>query len=254
LRIRVLGCHGGSAPGMHLTSFLVNDRTALDAGALTQVLCLEEQRRVSRVFLSHAHMDHICTLPFLLDNVLPDLSEPVLVYGPPETVQSLKRFLFNGALWPDFTAVSNEKTRVLRLVSLAPWEAVRVGDLDWTPVAMEHEVPCYGYLLQDAHASVFVSGDTVSLSFLPRVLSGAENLRAIFLEASFPGDEACVAERSMHLSAESFGQEVRTHVPPEVTVFVSHIKPRFAQEIRREVGRLALGNVRFLEQGKEYRF
>lgn len=254
MRIRILGCYGGSAPGMFPTSFLVNDRTALDAGALTLALSLQEQALVSHVFLSHAHVDHVSTLPFLLDNVLADLPEPVLVYGPPDTVRSLKAFLFNGTLWPDFTAISNGKTEVLRLVPLSPLETVEVHGVAWTPFRMEHEVACYGYLVQEPHASVLVCGDTASLSFFPEVIARAVNLRAVFLEVSFPRAGAHVADRSMHLSTETFGREVRRHVPPGVQVFVSHVKPGFADVIPREIRRLALPNVALLEQGKAYRF
>lgn len=239
---------------MHPTSFLVNERIALDAGALTQTLSLEEQGRISHVFISHAHMDHLCTLPFLLDNVLPEMREPIVLFAPPDTVQSLKDHLFNGVLWPDFTRISNDRTRVLSLRPLAPAETVTVRGVAWTPFAMEHEVACYGYLIEEAEASVFVCGDTSSLAVLDQVVARARNLRAVFLEASFPRESAGVARRSMHLCTDSFGAEVREHVPGDVQVLVSHVKPGFAARIAREIERLGLPNVSLLEQGRAYRF
>ena len=68
MNLRVLGCSGGSAPGRSPTSFLVDDVIAIDAGAITSALDGDEQRRVEHVVLSHAHLDHVATLPFLLDN------------------------------------------------------------------------------------------------------------------------------------------------------------------------------------------
>jgi len=239
---------------MNLTSFLVNDRVALDAGSLTPTLSLEEQSRISHVFVSHSHVDHLCTLPFLLDNVLPDMQEAVLLYGPPDTVRSLREHLFNGVLWPDFTRISNGRTVVLRMHSLAHGQTVEAHGVAWTPFSMEHEVACYGYLLQEPGVSVFVCGDTSSLACLDEVVSRAEGLRAVVLEASFPREGAEVAERSLHLSTESFGRQVRDRVPPEVRVLVSHIKPGFAGAIREEIERLGLANVSLLEQGREYRF
>jgi len=82
LRIRVLGCYGGSAPGMRPTSFLVNERIAVDGGALTTTLSIAEQAGLTHVFLTHSHLDHLCTLPFLADNVLTLLEEPIGLYGP----------------------------------------------------------------------------------------------------------------------------------------------------------------------------
>jgi len=119
---------------------------------------------------------------------------------------------------------------------------------------MAHEVECYGYLLQEPKASVFVCGDTSSLAGLGDAFSQARNLRAVILEASFPRQGARVAERSMHLSTESFGREVRNHIPRDVQVLVSHVKPGYDAVIRREIERLALPNVSLLEQGREYRF
>ena len=69
LAIRALGPYGGSAPGFRLTTFLIDGESALDAGALTDALPLSAQRRVRRVFLTHAHFDHIASLPLLMENL-----------------------------------------------------------------------------------------------------------------------------------------------------------------------------------------
>jgi len=254
LRIRILGCYGGSAPGMYTTSFLINERIALDAGALTLTLSLEEQRRITHVLVSHSHVDHLVTLPFLLDNILPDLTAPVLLYGPEDTVRCLRQHLFNGALWPDFTQISNGTTPVLRMDPLALGQTVSVHGVEVTPFRMEHEVTCYGYLLQEPRASVFVCGDTSSLACLDEVFRRAKGLRAVFVEASFPMDNEGVAEQSTHLSTASFVREVTRHIPREMRVLVSHIKPGYAERIQKEIEALALPNVSLLEQGREYRF
>src|SRR5262249_7110898 len=67
--VRALGPYGGSAPGYRLTTFLLDGETALDAGCLTDALPLSAQRRVKRVLLTHAHFDHIASLPLLCDNL-----------------------------------------------------------------------------------------------------------------------------------------------------------------------------------------
>ena len=52
-----------------MTTFLIDGETALDAGALTEALPLSAQRRIRRVVLTHAHFDHIASLPFLIENL-----------------------------------------------------------------------------------------------------------------------------------------------------------------------------------------
>ena len=65
----MLGPYGGSAPGHRMTTFLLNETTSLDAGALTAMLSLGEQRRVDRVVITHSHFDHVATLRFCVENV-----------------------------------------------------------------------------------------------------------------------------------------------------------------------------------------
>src|SRR5207244_13570915 len=69
LAIRALGPYGGSAPGYRLTTFLIDGESSLDAGCLTDALPLAAQRRVRRIVLTHAHFDHIVSLPMLVENL-----------------------------------------------------------------------------------------------------------------------------------------------------------------------------------------
>ena len=49
MQLRVLGCHGGETPKHRTTSFLLGDEVAIDAGAITSMLSLEEQTRIRSV-------------------------------------------------------------------------------------------------------------------------------------------------------------------------------------------------------------
>ena len=46
MRLHVLGCYGGEAPGCHQTSLLVDGHLLLNAGSVTAVLPLDAQARV----------------------------------------------------------------------------------------------------------------------------------------------------------------------------------------------------------------
>src|SRR5690349_6092465 len=58
---------GAGARGLFLTSYLVNDRVAVDAGGLGLIGDLEEQGAVRDIFLTHSHLDHVASLPLWLD-------------------------------------------------------------------------------------------------------------------------------------------------------------------------------------------
>lgn len=253
MRLRVLGCYGGSAPGMRLTSYLVDGRIAIDAGALTETLSVKEQAGITHLFLSHSHIDHLATLPFLLDNVLTLVEAPLSLFGPEDTIRCLRQHLFNGYLWPDFTAFSNGKTPILRMEALPCGRSVQAHGVTITPFAMEHAVECHGHLVETPGSSVAICSDTDSTAGLAEILPGAADLKAVILEASFPRRLARIADLSRHLSTESFGRQASC-IPPDVQILVSHLKPDCAVEIAEEIRGLGLSNVSLLEQGREYQF
>lgn len=238
---------------MHPPSFLVNERIAIDAGALSNTLSLEEQARITHIFLSHSHMDHLCTLPFLLDNVLTLIHEPISLYAPGHTVRCLREHLFNGCLWPDFTTISNRETVVIQIQELECGQTVQAHNVEITPFPLDHEVECHGHLLQENGSSLIICSDTASAHGLVGILPQAVNLKAVVLEASFPNRLAHIADLSRHLSTGSFSRQVHC-VPRDVPVLVSHLKPGYVQEIRKEITALGMENVSLLEQGREYRF
>ena len=68
MRVRVLGCSGGSAPGREPSCYLLERGVAIDAGALASRLTLDEQNELRHVFLTHAHWDHVRDLPLHISN------------------------------------------------------------------------------------------------------------------------------------------------------------------------------------------
>src|SRR5437773_947422 len=102
----MLGAQGGDQ--QFLTSFLVNDTVAIDAGALGFFRKAEEQARVKHVFLSHSHIDHTASLPVFLENVFEGGTEGVNVYGSQSVLDCLQTDMFNDRIWPDFIRFSRQ--------------------------------------------------------------------------------------------------------------------------------------------------
>lgn len=238
---------------MRPTCFLIDDRIAIDAGALTAALTIEEQVAVEAIFFSHSHFDHLVGLPFLADNIFPHRNEPVPVHGPADTIRCLREHLFNGHVWPDFSKISNGRTPVIAFHTIDAGRTIEIGGMEITPFPMEHTVQCHGYVIQAPQSALVICGDTCSTGMLPAVLPGVRNLKAVFLEASFPEGEAETARLSKHLSTGSFAVEAR-RIPAEVPVFACHAKPEFLDTIRSEIDALGMDNVALLEQDREYAF
>ncbi len=112
-----------------MTSFLVNDTLALDAGWVSGALSLKEQVKVKDILISHSHLDHTCTLPFLIDNNFSAPGFSLRIYAIPEVIASMKNHLFNNLTWPDFTSLPNDLTPVLKLVEVEPEEPFEINGL-----------------------------------------------------------------------------------------------------------------------------
>src|SRR5438093_11748392 len=138
MKLRVLGCYGGNIPGHGMTSFLVNDTVALDAGWVSGALSLKEQVKVKDVLISHSHLDHTCSLPFLIDNNFSAPGFALRIYAIPEVVASMKNHLFNNHTWPDFTCLPNDLTPLLKLVEITPEQPFTINGLTVRPTLVSH--------------------------------------------------------------------------------------------------------------------
>src|SRR5688572_1261882 len=100
MHLRVLGCYGGETPTHRTTCFMIDESLLLDAGAVARGLSIEEQAKISDVFISHSHLDHIQDLALLADNVIGLRDKPVNIWCSQPTADTLERHFFNGKLWP----------------------------------------------------------------------------------------------------------------------------------------------------------
>ena len=70
LRIKVLGAAGTEVPGHNCPAFLIDGKILLDAGTIAVSLNIREEHSLKWILLTHAHLDHIKGIPFLLDNLV----------------------------------------------------------------------------------------------------------------------------------------------------------------------------------------
>jgi ribonuclease BN (tRNA processing enzyme) len=235
-----------------MTTFLINGTTALDAGALTPVLSLAEQRRIDRVVVTHAHFDHVATLPFFFENVF-GRRTPIEIAAPAPVLSALRRHLFNDALWPDFTRLPSRRRATVRFRPIGPGKEYRAAGLSFRPVKVNHIVPTFGYLVSADSGSVLFSGDTGPTAALWKAADSADDLKAIFLEVSFSNAQEAVARVSKHMIPRYLKAEL-AKTAQDVPVYLYHMKPPSAAAIRREVKALKMPRLRFLEEGQILRF
>jgi cAMP phosphodiesterase len=253
MRFKVLGCFGGQAPGFHLSSFLIEDRYLIDAGAAASCLSLDEQAKIDHILLTHAHLDHILGIFFMADNVLGQRKVPLTIYSIPHVINSLKDHMLNNVIWPDFTRIPSPDAPTLAFKVISEGSSYSIGDLLFTPIAVSHSVPAVGYLVKDSKGTILYTGDTGPTDKIWKVVASVNDLKAIIVEVSFPNRLQKVADLSGHLTPQGLQTEIAKAGNPSPPIYITHIKPQFLEEITRELHPSPGGKMQILEQGKTYR-
>jgi ribonuclease BN (tRNA processing enzyme) len=243
----------GRSQNQFLTSFLVNDTVAIDAGSIGLYGGPAEQARVKHLLLSHTHSDHLATLPVFLLNAYQGDGDCVTVYGSEVVLDCLRRHVFNDVLSPNFIRISEQRPPYLKLQALKPGEPLEVGGLRVTPVPVHHAVPTLGFILEDSGATVLIPSDTGPTQEIWERGRTKRNLKAVFLEAALPNSMAWLAEVAGHLTPALFAAEV-AKLGGTARFFAVHITPNHRRQVVKELKALGLANVEVAECGKPYSF
>ena len=234
MQVRVLGNAGGSAPGRQLSSYLVDGVLAVDAGSLTTVLHLEEQLAVRAVLLTHGHLDHIGTLPFFLIHRYGRDLPPLPVIANAYTQETVQTHLLNERVWITLEVATAGDPSRIPMITMGPGETRKVVDdrYEVTSIALDHEVPCQGYWINDGTQSVIICGDTTTTDELWQVARGIDNLRGIFIECSWTDD--ALATLTGHFSPKLLLADV-AKLQRDVPIYVTHRKPGFEKAVEAEL-------------------
>jgi cAMP phosphodiesterase len=237
----------------YLVSYIVDEHIAIDAGSLGFGLSLFEQKQITDVFLSHCHLDHTASLAIFLDNVYQAGPDCVTVHGNSHALAALQTDILNDRIWPDFVSLSTPESPFLRLSELSPLKPVSVAGLTVTPVELKHVIPTFGFIVSNAAVSIAVISDTHHGTGVLSVVGKIPNLKAVFLECSFPNQLDWLADKSLHLIPRTFAAEIRL-LPKGTRIIAIHIKPAWHDLVVTELRTLGLSNIEIGEVGKVYEF
>jgi ribonuclease BN (tRNA processing enzyme) len=236
MRVKVLGCSGGIGGELRTTSFLVDRDILLDAGTGVGDLSIEQLLQIDHIFVTHSHLDHITSIPFLADTVLGFRVAPIYIYATAETWKILKDHLFNWKIWPDFTVIPSEDEPLLIWREIHLGETVTLDERHFTPLPAHHVVPAVGYHLEGGNASLVFSGDTTICDALWPEVNKIKNLQYLIIETAFSSAEIELARLSKHLCPAMLMEELvkLTHSPlPDI--YITHLKPGEGEVIMREI-------------------
>jgi len=220
------------------SSYVINHKVAIDAGSLGFFGTPHDQAKIKHVLITHTHIDHIASLPIFLDNAFDNSPDCVTIHGSAAVLDCLQRDMFNDRIWPDFIRLSKSQGPFLKLNELKEGQPIVLEGLRFTPISVDHLVPTTGFLVEDKHSAILIVSDTGPTHEIWDRANALTHLNAVFLEAAFPNKMEWLAQVSKHLTPSMFGAEVQKvrHQPKWIAV---HIKPRYREEVIKEL--MALG-------------
>ncbi|MDX1411268.1 MAG: MBL fold metallo-hydrolase, partial [Nitrospirales bacterium] len=201
-------------------------------------------------FLSHLHFDHVKELPALADNLPGIANEPLTVGCIPAVLEGLKKNIFNGELYPNFFNLPHPEPLILQEKTLEPGKEVSWGRWRITPIMVNHSVPTAGVIVQDDQSAFLYSADTAETERIWAIAGRIPNLKAAFIECSFPNEMQALAGISKHLTPKLLDQEFRKIGIPDLPLYVYHLKPTYRDRILEQLADLPIPNLTVLEEGQ----
>lgn len=237
--LRVLGSSGSEGPGHNPPAFLVDDFLLMDAGTVSLSLDIEAQCHITHIFLTHAHLDHIKGIPFLVDNIAVRTEEcGVTLLSGRDVLSVIKKNIFNNRIWPDFSVIPSRERPAMRFEPVSTRVPVVIGDYTIYVTRVSHSVPAYGFMIEDGVSGALVyTGDTGPTE---RIWNRMKDhvVKVLIIEASFPDEMMDLARMTGHLTPALLEMEVRKMPAVPERIFVTHLKPQFKETIEAQLSRL----------------
>jgi ribonuclease BN (tRNA processing enzyme) len=235
MKLRILGCSGGIGGDLRTTSMLLDKDILIDAGTGVGDLSVANLTLIDHVFVTHSHMDHVTSIPFIADTVGGMREKPITIHATRETLAILREHLFNWKLWPDFSQIPDSTNPVLRFEPINIGVPVTLGDRRITALPANHVVPAVGFQIDSGRASLVFTGDTTTNDALWQYVNQIPNLRYLIIETALSDGERELAIASKHLCPSLLAEELaKLKGSPEI--YITHLKPREADLIMKEIG------------------
>ena len=227
-QIKVLGCAGGIGKQndhvLRTTSFLIDDDILIDAGTGVAELSIEALCKINHIFITHAHLDHIASIPFLLDTVMGMREGCVTLYALEATINTLKEHIFNWQIWPDFSVIPNALNPLLRYECISIGQVTNLNGRHITAIPANHVVPAVGYHVCCNHVNFVFSGDSTECDHFWQAVNNIASLQYLVIESAFCNQDLALAELSKHYCPSMLLANLAKlkHNP---ALYITHLKP-----------------------------
>jgi len=238
--IRFLGTHNEESSTTGLSSVLIDDILAIDAGSLVSGLSFAEQEKIKAILLSHGHYDHIRDIPAFAFSNSQRLTR---VLATEKTLGILISHLLDGLIYPRFASPDSFLKRPViepcRLEVLRPQEIEGYRIL---PLPMNHPLETIGFSITapDGKNILYFNDTGPGLHEVWRQIDSRPQL--LIIDTTYPNRLEQFAWDAGHLCPKMLAGELdafdkcKGYLPQVVLV---HLSPRYEGEIREEVSQTA---------------
>ena len=244
-KLKVLGCSGGIGAELRTTSLLLNENILIDAGTGVGDLSLDELRKIDHIFLTHSHLDHICSVPLIADAVGGSRDKPLKIYGIYATIHALQEHIFNNVIWPDFTKIPSPTKPFVHLELIEINEPVKLDAVTITALPVDHSISANGYAINSSNGTLVFSGDTGVSDSLWQAINQQKDLKHLIIETSFLNVEEQLAIVSGHLSPalliHELGKLESNASHPDLQIWICHLKPDGGDTIMTQIDEATSG-------------
>jgi cAMP phosphodiesterase len=236
-----------------LTTYLINETLAIDAGAIAIGLSVEEQLRLRSIIITHAHLDHIFSLPLFITDLFNEIRAPIKLYATPSDLDAVQQHLFNQRVWVTLETLKNSHSDLISFHPIKSGKHFVTEGLKITPIPVSHTVLTHGLLVEDEKCALLFTSDTGTTDRIWKVAKDCEKLRAVFIDISFPNRLTDLARVSCHHSPSTLLEEM-PKIKSDVQVFAVHLKAAYRDQVAREIAALKNPRIVVAEVGREYEF
>ncbi|MDL2225265.1 MBL fold metallo-hydrolase [Eubacteriales bacterium OttesenSCG-928-M02] len=235
MRLTVIGKYGPyPRKGCSTTSYLLEveeQRFLLDCGAGTASYLEADVTRLTAIFLSHLHADHVSDL-LLLNQMLGVINPAIRI---PVYVQRIPG--------PVYQYLSTMDVLFLQPIDIG--EAYAFGDVKVEFCPMVHPLPSVAMAVEGEGKRFVYTGDT---QYHKGLLHFAMDADGILMDTAFP--QNMLPENPPHMSARE-GAKLAKACGAKLALF-SHIHPQADEDAMRQEAEAIFPTAQIVEEGAHY--
>lgn len=248
--MKVLGAYGSKTKNSQLSSYLLDEKTVIDAGNIIATLG-DNFLKLNNILITHAHFDHIVDLPTAIDTYYSRIVKPIEIYATSKVIDILKENIFNNKVWPDFSKIPlmSGKGNTIIFNTIEYFTEYEIGNFTIKPYPNFHTYGSSGYIIND---KMIFTSDTFLCYHTWDFLNENKNLKQLVIEVSFPSEYNRLAVLSKHLTPTLLASELESLNRDDVKIYINHLKYEFKDKIIDELKEIGLyDRVEILSDGDE---